>query len=498
MRWRATVRAIAAGWRSPRSSSRRRSSSVAWRPAHPPKSIAEAARLAGCATLWESGMAARPRGETTVEELRRVAAEPVRVVTERTRSRPRPRLRPAPSRDRPPLRAHRVARRRRPAPSPRALYDQLVGGGRVARRAGAGRRASRMPTRRRLDELDAVVAAARGAARAVEPSLDPRRLARDRPASPAAGRNAGPRRGPRDARAATAGSCSPPSSPCCAGDHASDFGAVIPRYAGARSQRGRRPHPPMRWRPKSAWPAPASPDALAPVVSVAGAPMRWRADFTTETTARSSGGAAGCARDTASSPRGRPSRSRTVPACSARRVGSRRRSPSVRRRRTRGAWRSRAAAPRSRARSRAARRSCSVELPPSVPGAALSRQRAVGLEEVIGHRDLHRGSASSAGRTGALSALGASTNICARSPSGQTRLPPRFLPAHAMATTNVGTIDVYLISPRANGWRILTLQRARHHALPARVGDGARAHRGRARSPERPPCARCARRPGWR
>jgi len=29
-----------------------------------------------------------------------------------------------------------------------------------------------------------------------------------------------------------------------------------------------------------------------------------------------------------------------------------------------------------------------------------------------------------------------------------------------MATTNVGTIDVYLISPRTDGWRILTLQRS--------------------------------------
>ena len=35
-----------------------------------------------------------------------------------------------------------------------------------------------------------------------------------------------------------------------------------------------------------------------------------------------------------------------------------------------------------------------------------------------------------------------------------------------MATTNVGTIDVYLISPRANGWRILTLQRARTTRCP--------------------------------
>ena len=29
-----------------------------------------------------------------------------------------------------------------------------------------------------------------------------------------------------------------------------------------------------------------------------------------------------------------------------------------------------------------------------------------------------------------------------------------------MATTNVGTVDVYLISPRTDGWRILTLQRS--------------------------------------
>ena len=35
-----------------------------------------------------------------------------------------------------------------------------------------------------------------------------------------------------------------------------------------------------------------------------------------------------------------------------------------------------------------------------------------------------------------------------------------------MATTSVGTIDVYLISPRANGWRILTLQRARTTRCP--------------------------------
>lgn len=35
-----------------------------------------------------------------------------------------------------------------------------------------------------------------------------------------------------------------------------------------------------------------------------------------------------------------------------------------------------------------------------------------------------------------------------------------------MATTRVGTIDVYLISPRADGWRILTLQRARTTRCP--------------------------------
>jgi type II secretory ATPase GspE/PulE/Tfp pilus assembly ATPase PilB-like protein len=45
----------------------------------PTEAIADAARLAGCATLWESGMALVARGETTVDELRRVAAEPPRV-----------------------------------------------------------------------------------------------------------------------------------------------------------------------------------------------------------------------------------------------------------------------------------------------------------------------------------------------------------------------------------------------------------------------------------
>ena len=46
------------------------------------EAIAEAARVAGCATLWESGLELVRRGETTMDELRRVAAEPVRVVTE--------------------------------------------------------------------------------------------------------------------------------------------------------------------------------------------------------------------------------------------------------------------------------------------------------------------------------------------------------------------------------------------------------------------------------
>jgi type II secretory ATPase GspE/PulE/Tfp pilus assembly ATPase PilB-like protein len=48
----------------------------------PTEAIADAARLAGCASLWDSGLALVRRRETTIEELRRVAAEPVRVVTE--------------------------------------------------------------------------------------------------------------------------------------------------------------------------------------------------------------------------------------------------------------------------------------------------------------------------------------------------------------------------------------------------------------------------------
>jgi hypothetical protein len=59
----------------------------------PTESIAEAARAAGCITLWESGMELVRRRETTMDELRRVAAEPVRVVTEPPPGEASPRLR---------------------------------------------------------------------------------------------------------------------------------------------------------------------------------------------------------------------------------------------------------------------------------------------------------------------------------------------------------------------------------------------------------------------
>jgi type II secretory ATPase GspE/PulE/Tfp pilus assembly ATPase PilB-like protein len=77
------------------------------------ESIAECGRLSGCATLWESGMALVGRGETTLEELRRVAAEPVRLVTE-----------PAPSTSSPTLRVGWCV----PAGAPRlaALRDELI------------------------------------------------------------------------------------------------------------------------------------------------------------------------------------------------------------------------------------------------------------------------------------------------------------------------------------------------------------------------------------
>jgi len=48
----------------------------------PPESIAEAARANGCIPLWESGLALVRRGETSIDELRRVAAEPARQVME--------------------------------------------------------------------------------------------------------------------------------------------------------------------------------------------------------------------------------------------------------------------------------------------------------------------------------------------------------------------------------------------------------------------------------
>ncbi len=47
-----------------------------------PESIAEAARANGCVPLWEAGLALVRRGETSIDELRRVSAEPSRRVTE--------------------------------------------------------------------------------------------------------------------------------------------------------------------------------------------------------------------------------------------------------------------------------------------------------------------------------------------------------------------------------------------------------------------------------
>ena len=52
----------------------------------PTESLAAAARASGCASLWDSGLALVQRGETTIEELRRVAAAPVRVVSEPLRA----------------------------------------------------------------------------------------------------------------------------------------------------------------------------------------------------------------------------------------------------------------------------------------------------------------------------------------------------------------------------------------------------------------------------
>jgi type II secretory ATPase GspE/PulE/Tfp pilus assembly ATPase PilB-like protein len=47
-----------------------------------PESIADAARANGCVPLWDAGLALVRRGETSIDELRRVAAEPARRVTE--------------------------------------------------------------------------------------------------------------------------------------------------------------------------------------------------------------------------------------------------------------------------------------------------------------------------------------------------------------------------------------------------------------------------------
>jgi hypothetical protein len=47
-----------------------------------PESIADAARANGCVPLWEAGLSLVRRGETSIDELRRVAAEPARRVNE--------------------------------------------------------------------------------------------------------------------------------------------------------------------------------------------------------------------------------------------------------------------------------------------------------------------------------------------------------------------------------------------------------------------------------
>jgi type II secretory ATPase GspE/PulE/Tfp pilus assembly ATPase PilB-like protein len=54
-----------------------------------PESIADAARANGCVPLWEAGLALVRRGETSIDELRRVAAEPARRVTEPALTDPR-------------------------------------------------------------------------------------------------------------------------------------------------------------------------------------------------------------------------------------------------------------------------------------------------------------------------------------------------------------------------------------------------------------------------
>jgi type II secretory ATPase GspE/PulE/Tfp pilus assembly ATPase PilB-like protein len=77
------------------------------------EAIADAARQGGCASLWQSGLELVRRGETTIEELRRVAAEPARVVAEAS---------PAPHAER-----LRIGWRAEPnaGESPRDLYAEL-------------------------------------------------------------------------------------------------------------------------------------------------------------------------------------------------------------------------------------------------------------------------------------------------------------------------------------------------------------------------------------
>ncbi len=72
------------------------------------ESIADAARASGCLTLWESGMDLVRGGETTIDELRRVAAEPARAVTEPSLASVRQRIRIGWRRDASPGSAHRA------------------------------------------------------------------------------------------------------------------------------------------------------------------------------------------------------------------------------------------------------------------------------------------------------------------------------------------------------------------------------------------------------
>jgi type II secretory ATPase GspE/PulE/Tfp pilus assembly ATPase PilB-like protein/8-oxo-dGTP pyrophosphatase MutT (NUDIX family) len=91
----------------------------------PTESLVDAARTAGCVSLWDSGLTLVRTGQTTIDELRRVAAEPVRAVAE-------------------PLPATALVhgqRQERPAPEPAA--SDPVGGPGVRR---VGGRASSMTT----------------------------------------------------------------------------------------------------------------------------------------------------------------------------------------------------------------------------------------------------------------------------------------------------------------------------------------------------------------